>query len=111
MGHIMKIISWIIICFFYVASVYPKNPDPFSAHPKRPSVMLKCQYLGYIKGPNIAWAFIKPVGGEILKVMIGKSIGFGKVESFSKDSICIHHAKQQYCLKRSPQAVNWVATP
>lgn len=73
--------------------------------------MQKYQYLGYIKGPHIAWAFIRPVGGDILKVVLGKSIGLGKVISFTRDNICIKHGKQQYCLKRSPQALNWMVIP
>jgi hypothetical protein len=105
----MKIISCRFIFLLYGSLLFAKNTDPFTPHPKHTSVMLKYQYLGYIKGPNISWAFIRPVGGDILKVVLGKNLGVGKVISFTKDNICINHGKQKYCLKRSVKALNWVA--
>ncbi len=102
----MKLISLML----YSLALYADSADPFKSRTspiKKTSMMIKYQYLGYIKGPNLAWGFIRPVGGDILKVVLGKSMGLGKVISFNRDSLCINHAKKTYCLKRSSQALNW----
>ena len=101
---------WVVLVVLsYHASA---NTDPFQAgtvpRQKRIRMLAKYQYLGYIKGPSLSWAFVRPAGGDILRVIKGKSFGLGKVVDFGQDNICIMHHKRRYCLKRAAQVMNWV---
>ena len=110
-GFNMKAVNWILPFCLITHSLWAEYSDPFAAkhatRAKKVQTSKKYQYLGYIQGPGQTWGFVREVGGEIERVSYGKNLGFGKVVSFSKQTICISKQNQKWCLQRSAQATNW----
>lgn len=101
----MKLIRFILCCCLF--PVFAQ--DPFR-NPVKTKLFLqqKYQYLGYIKGPQVYFGFLRRSGAGILRLSFGKNPSFGEVVSITKDKICIKKTSRQWCLYKASQPRAWV---
>jgi len=103
----MKLIKFALCFFGFVVFAH----NPFSKTPKtKLFLQQKYQYLGYIRGPDIYYGFVRHSGAGIERLAFGKNPGFGEITLISQEKICLTKTKQQWCLYKSTQAHPWILT-
>jgi hypothetical protein len=100
--------KWIALCLW--VQIGWSESDPFAVHKSggaRMQALKKYQYLGFIQEQHSKWALIRCSGGEIEKLNMGKTKGWGKVIRINLKEVCLFKKKQIYCLTKGTKPMVW----